>query len=272
MHATTGCQTRGLEYPSWPAAHCRHKAQLPLVSRRWRDLLHSSELLSSVSINLCLSNARASAALQSLFAWLAGWAAGRVRHLELALECPGLGYGALGALMQGEAGMEMDEAEEALWASLRACGAGGQLRQLSLALDSMLYASPQALGPNLLSSLQRLCLDASLPGQDPPGYDDGPANLTLVACGLEAATALTELKLSGGPLGIAGGLPPSLTKLGVSGYTAEGNLGEAQCLPCQVRAVLVWPPRPAVLMPCSCSCSCAAPALLCICMPLHGHA
>ena len=63
------------------AAACRRHCAAPLVCRRWRDLVHSPQLLRSLDISLTSTQA-----LPAFCAWLAGRAAAHVECLHLDLQ------------------------------------------------------------------------------------------------------------------------------------------------------------------------------------------
>lgn len=170
----------------------RRQSSAALVSRRWRRLCSSPQLLRSVSMRL----GRSMEQLRAACAWLHAHAAA-IDRLELQLEMTGVDY------------TEHSEAEAALAAACASCGTAGQLRELRLSLDDM----PLCLGSwaAALTSVQRLGVTT---------MDTGGADCPLtVSSTLECAKALQELWLFGNPLVFPElRLPASqLTKLELAG-------------------------------------------------------
>lgn len=209
-------------HPANPLFSCRHRT-LPLVCRRWAELVNSPQLLHSISVSLACDNAEA---LPAFCGWLQARAAGHVQRLIMGLRSDTF----YGALFDEDA--DEDDAHwpaALLFSTLRACGAGGQLRELRLATDSQLWVTSCELGP-LVQSLQRLRLDRE--------YDVPPLHLGAPGIELDCTKGLEQLEelwLCGGSVQ-ATRLPLGLTHLHLHGCV---DLNEPmRCLPQQ--ACLVW--------------------------------
>ncbi|KAL4458279.1 hypothetical protein ABPG75_013144 [Micractinium tetrahymenae] len=118
--------------------------------------------------------------------------------------------------IQPEFGQDLADWEEEpdladqLESSLRACGAGGTLRELQLEVDSLLgFGGADQL--STLTGLQHLRLSAHI-------RDHETTNTSLSVATLYRLTALEQLWLSGSPLETFEGLPPSLTQLHLAGW------------------------------------------------------
>ena len=197
---------------------CRHKA-VPLVCRRWRQLVNSHPLLSSVA--LALSGLPR---LRSFCEWVLLRASQHVTHLDLTL----------GRLLGDEAG----EPTGLLAAAVAACGAGGSLAELRLKFSSESYDQTFECTTWIaaLRSLRRLTIAV-----------EGDLN---VMVSLQPLTALQLLTLDGYILHLPpeARLPPSLTQLRLAGQNISGSLPGQVCTPACVHACM----RGAVESGCPC--------------------
>ena len=206
--AGAGASLSWPSHPPCPIAPCRHRA-LPLVCRRFEDLVHSPPLLASVELDVGQdSDDRVLPRWRSFFQWLTLRAAGHVQHLELDAEPAG-----------NAPAEDSDEILCMIAAGVTACCTGGGLADLQLyytGIHVRLGGSVAA-----LRGLTRL----SVAVQEEAQLD--------LAASLHTLRRLQHLELCGSPMQPwhpEVRLPASLTKLQLAGLH-----GEDQPLPQQVR-------------------------------------
>lgn len=196
---------------------------LPLVSRRWRRLSLSPELLEGFCVSLSLQG-EAQPRLLALRAWVQRHAV-NLRRLDLDLS-PQYIVEESGAGPEAAAHPTPASLLEALLSTVAACGEGG-LSELQLSLEGLPPLLPARLASAPLRQLRALRLASSDVKVD-------------VQAPLTPLSRLEDLSLAGLPLLVRapGALPPTLTSLQLANLERDiwGELPVLRGMPAQVRA------------------------------------
>lgn len=189
-----------------PACHPAHRHRtVPLVCRAWRQQVNSSpQLLQAMRVVLDSERQPASARLQSLLEWMLRYGITRVQSLYLEV------------LQHGD-GMHAIAAVDGLSALLGACGAAGALEELTVRHNLPTLAHSWLPG---MRRLRRLSLTAEITEDEQ--WEDEAMQLCFDPPSW-ALGCLEDLDLMAPQVALAPRvrLPPSLTRLRVSGLTGN---------------------------------------------------